>query len=180
LLAASLAGAINALPALAAEGARFDHGIGYYVAIDTNFVIASGPYAGLTNPNAGRLTLLLDHGDHFHSIGAYSLTGSAAAPVVQPTNANNRLPETYTRTGSDSDAIPLVEGSGSFAGTWASRVLPESAATHAYSHLGIASVQSLHGLSAAADVLFNSSGRRWSADFTGVTVGLRWMQPAAA
>lgn len=170
---AALAGALTVFSAQADDGSRWADGIGFYIGIDTRVVVPSGTYAGQANPNAGRLTLLFDHGDHFHGIGTYSLSGPAGAPVVLPTNANNRIPELYTRTGGDTDAIPLQPGSGSFAGGYASRVLPDSAPTHGYSHLGIASIQSLKGLSPMADVLYNSSGDRWSAAYQNASVGLK-------
>jgi hypothetical protein len=169
----AVAATVVAGGAQAADGARFADGIAFYVGVDSNVVIASGTFAGLANPNAGRLTLLFDHGDHFHGIGAYSYTGTAAAPVVMSTSANNRIPEPYTRAGGATDAIPLQAGSGASGGRWVSGVLPQDAPTHAYSHLGFASVQSLQGLSAEADVLFASSRHRWSADVSGVTVGLQ-------
>ncbi len=162
-----------ALPAVAAEAARQADGIAYYVGIDTRLVVPSGTYAGLANPNAGRLTLLYDHGDHFHGIGAYSLSGPAAAPTVLNTNTNNRLPEPYTRVSPETSAIGLLPGSGAFAGRWVSGVLPAGAPAAEYSLLGIASVQSLDDRSAAADLLFHSSANRWSAHFFGVNVGLR-------
>ena len=162
-----------ALGVQADDGSRFSEGIGYYVGIDSRVTFPSGTYAGQVNPNVGRLSFLFDHGDHYHGIGTYSLSGPAGAPVVEPTNANNRIPELYSRTGGDTDAIRLLPGSGAFAGGWASAVLPEGTATHDYSHLGVASVQSLNGLSPMADVLFHSSGDRWSALYQNVSVGLK-------
>lgn len=157
-----------------ADGAvRGDEGIGYYIGIDGLTTIASGTFAGLANPNAGRLTWLFDHGDHYHGIGAYSYTGTAGAPVVKATNANNRLPELSTRVDAATSAIALKPGSGAWAGSWVSQVLPEGAPAHEYSLLGAASTQSLNGLSPAADVLFNSSGGRWNDTASGVIVALK-------
>lgn len=165
--------------AAAGEGSRWSEGIGLYVGIDTQSSIGSGKFAGLANPNASRLTLLLDHGDHFHAIGAYSYGGSAQAPVVQTTNANNRLPELHSRTDPASSALALQQGSGGFAGKWVSSVLPDGAPAADYSYLGMASVQSLAGLSGEADLLFHSSKERWSADFQGVKVGLKLLSASA-
>lgn len=173
--AAVLAGAFTIFAAQADEGSRWDDGIGFYVGIDSRITFPSGTYAGQTNPNAGRLSLLFDHGDHFHGIGNYSLSGPADAPITVPTNTNNRIPETYTGITS----IPLRAGSGAFAGTWASKVLPDSEPTHAYSHLGIASIQSLDGLSPMADVLFHSRGDRWSAHYQNTTVALKLVSATA-
>ena len=156
-------------PAWADGGSRHDEGIGFYVGIDTRITVPSGTYKDRAEPNAGRLTFLFDHGDHFHGIGAYSLSGPADAPTILPTNTNNRIPETYTSLSS----IPLQQGSGAFAGSWVSQVLPDSDPAHEYSHLGIASIQSLNDLSAEADVLFHSSGDRWSAQYRNTTVALK-------
>lgn len=164
-----------ATAAVADEGSRHGEGIGFYVGIDSRVVLPSGTYAGQMNPNAGRLSLLFDHGDHFHGIGTYSLSGPADAPITLPTNSNNRIPETYTGLTS----IPLQMGSGAFAGTWASKVLPNSEPAYEYSHLGIASIQSLDGLSPLADVLFHSSGDRWSAHYQNTTVALKLMSATA-
>ncbi|MCW5625389.1 MAG: PEP-CTERM sorting domain-containing protein [Burkholderiales bacterium] len=150
-----------------AAGSRTDEGIGFYVGIDTQQIVPSGIYAGVANPNANRLTLLFDHGNHYHGIGAYSLSGDAPGTVLD-TNANNRLPETYT----GEDPIPLVAGTGDWSGTWRSSLDVETE----YRYLGMASPQSLNdlgGSGSAADVLFHSSGNRWSAAFQGVTVGLK-------
>ncbi len=157
-----------------ADGAvRADEGIGFYVGIDGLATIASGTFAGKANPNYGRLTWLFDHGDHYHGIGAYSYSGTAAAPVISATNANNRLPELYSRVDAATSSIALVAGTGAWSGSWVSAVLPESAPAHEYSFLGAASTQSLNGLSPEANVLFNSSGGRWNGTASGVTVALK-------
>lgn len=173
-LVAAVAGLASSGTALATGPLRASEGIGFYVGVDGLATVASGTFAGLVNPNAGRLTMLLDHGDHFHSIGAYSLRGTAAAPVVAATNANNRLPELYSRTSADRSAIALTAGTGALAGRWASAVLPASAPTHDYSFLGAASIQSLPGLmTPEADVLYASSRNRWSGVRSDVTVALK-------
>jgi len=164
-----------ATTASAADGARHDEGIGLYVGIDARAVNPTGTYAGQMNPNAGRLTLLLDHGNHFHGIGAYSLSGPASAPMTLPTSTNNRMPEPHTGLGS----IPLQMGSGAFSGTWASAVLPASAPAHEYSYLGIASIQSLDGLSPSADVLYHSSGDRYNPQYQNTTVALKLVAATA-
>lgn len=165
--------AVCALPAQASDGHRWDEGIGFYVGVDRLATLSSGTFAGLANPNAGRLTFLLDHGNHFHSIGAYSYTGTAAAPVVAGTSTNNRIPELSARTDEASSAIPLQAGTGALAGQWASGPLPSSADGFEYSYLGTASIHSLAGLSAEADILYNSSGARWNTAADDVLVGLK-------
>lgn len=157
-----------------ADGAiRGDEGIGFYVGIDGLATVASGTFAGLANPNYSRLSWLLDHGDHYHGIGVYSYVGTAGAPVIKATNANNRIPELSTRVDAGTSAIALQAGTGAWSGSWVSAVLPEGAPAHEYSLLGAASTQSLDGLSPAADVLFHSSGNRWSGTASGVTVALK-------
>ena len=162
------------VPVHAADGVRFSEGIGFYVGVDSRVTIPTGTFAGMTNPNAGRLTLLFDHGDHFHGIGTFSITGTAAAPVITPTSTNNRIPEPYSVVSPATAAIPLAAaGSGAYAGHWVSSVLAAGQPTYDYSHLGIASIQSLNDVSPASDLLFHSSGNRWSANYQGVTVGLQ-------
>lgn len=174
-----LLSAAIAAPAQATSAVRAAEGIGYYIAIDGLSTIASGTFAGLVNPNAGRLTWLFDHGNHFHSIGAYSYTGTATSAVVADTNTNNRLPENYSRTDAASSAIALTAGSGAWSGSWVSTVLPEDKPAAEYSLLGVSSIQSLNGLDAAADVLYNSSAGRWSGSATGVTVALQLVTATA-
>ena len=168
------------IPAHADDGVRWSEGIGFYVGVDSRVTIPTGTFAGMTNPNAGRLTLLFDHGDHFHGIGAFTITGTAAAPVVTPTSTNNRIPEPYTVVSPATAAIPLAAaGTGLYAGHWVSSVLAAGQPTFDYSHLGIASIQTLNDVSAATDLLFHSSGNRYSANYQGVTVGLRLISATA-
>ncbi|MDT7836869.1 all3515 family Zur-repressed PEP-CTERM protein [Aquabacterium sp. OR-4] len=169
----ALACAAWACSAPAQAAVRAADGIGYYIAVDSLATVASGSFAGLANPNAGRLTLLFDHGNHFHGIGAYSLGGSSSAPLVQDTNSNNRLPETYTRVSPQTSAITLQAGSGAYSGYWTSLGVPASDPTHEYALLGMAGIQSLAGLGAEAEVLRNSSAQRWNAAPADVQVGLR-------
>jgi hypothetical protein len=162
----------------AASGIRFAEGIGYYVGVDSRLFNVGGAYNGLANPNASRLTFLFDHGDHFHGIGAYSLIG-AAPGTAQDTNANNRIPETYTYTGPggtvvpDNDLIQLVAGTG----MWAGKLVADTGGE--YGHFGIASIQTLEPLGGSPSGNpapinpYMSSGNRWSAEFEAVTVGLK-------
>jgi hypothetical protein len=151
-------------PALADEGVRHDEGIGFYVGIDGRTTL-TGTYSGLPNPNLGRLTLLFDHGDHFHGIGTYSLAGPAPHPNVVPTNSNNRIPEIYTGEA----PLSLAPGGGLYDGRYRSMVNDSE-----YSFLGMASIQSLAGFGAGTpeSTLFNSSGGRWNQPLDGVWVGL--------
>jgi hypothetical protein len=158
--------ALAAVSFAASAQVRHDEGIGFYVGFDALSTVASGGYAGLPQINNNRLTLLLDHGNHFHGIGAYSYVGPAPFPGVSDTNANNRIPEIYTLE----PPLPLSAGSG----LYASR-LRSSVGASEYSHLGIASIQSLSTFAPGTDedILFHSSSNRWSGSLTGVTVGLQ-------
>ena len=164
------AGAVHA-----AEPIRATEGIGFYVGIDSLATITSGTYASLANPNYGRLTVLFDHGNHFHGIGAYSYTGPGNAPSVSDTNANNRIPELSARIDPMPGTLALTAGSGDYAGLLVSGVLPETTPHHAYSYLGFSSIQSLAGNTPGSerDVLFNSSSGRWNAALDDVNVALK-------
>ncbi len=146
----------------------------YFIGVDGLSTIGSGIYSGLSNPNAGRLTFLFAHPDevqpsssHYHSIGAYSYSGPADNPTISPTNANNRLPETY----SGQSPLPLLSGSGNHAGRLISQALPDLE----YSNLQMHSTQSLNGFAAGTteDFLFHSSGNRWSGALDGAMIGLQ-------
>lgn len=158
--------ALALTPLASSAASRQDEGIGFYIGYDGLSTIASGTYAGLSNPNADRLTLLLDHGSHFHGIGAYSYTGPAAAPTILSTNTNNRIPEISSRE----EPLPLAQGDGFYAGT-----LRTDVGSSEYSYLGIASIQSLAGHPAGSteDILLQSSSNRWSGPLNDVEIGLR-------
>lgn len=145
---------------------RRDEGIGFYIGLDTRVNNVGGVYNGQPNPNRGRITMLLEHGNHYHSIGAYALTGPASLPTVVDTNTNNQIPETFANEA----PLPLTPGSGLYAGTWRSNV-----GSSEYSYLGMASTASLQGfdVDALETTLFNSSGGRWTGSLAGVEVGLQ-------
>lgn len=159
---------VAASVSVAQEGARHDEGIGIYVGLDGRERLTSGTYAEQANPNFGRLTFLYDHGDHFHGIGTYSLTGPADAPTILPTNSNNRLPETFSLE----SPLPLTLGSGLFADTLRSRV-----GSSEYSHLGISSIHSLSGFPADSveSILYHSSDERWIGSLATTSIGLKLM-----
>jgi hypothetical protein len=165
--AAALVLSFSSSLATADELSRGDEGIGYYIGVDTRPTLPTGTYAGLANPNLNRLTYLLDHGDHYHTFGSYTLTGPASSPTVVDTNANNRIPEPFSRVSPETQALNLIWNPG--LGLWWSNGDLGSE----YDVLGVASVQTLDGRGGMAQTLFNSSGNRWSASFEGVTVGLR-------
>jgi hypothetical protein len=76
--------------------------------------------------------------NHFHGIGAYSLTGPVEAPTIEDTNGNNRLPETYTAQA----PLTLQAGAGAYAGKLVSGENGE--------HYSDLSLFSIHDLAAAA------------------------------
>lgn len=157
-----------ALAASAQADVRHDEGIGMYVGLDGRVTFPSGQYVGLANPNGNRLTLLFDHGNHFHAIGGYSLSGNVPDQVILPTSGSNSIPEAVSH-GVPQDPLVLEAGSGLYAGTLRSMVSASE-----YSYLGMASIQSLAGFGAgsAEEILLTSSGNRWSQSLDGLTVGL--------
>ena len=145
----------------------------YYVGVDGLQTIASGTYAGLNNPNHGRLTFLFAHPNettpstsHYHSIGAWSYSGPAGNPVVNTTNTNNRIPEIL----SGQAPLPLVPGQGAQAGRWVNQAVPGLE----YSNLRMASTQSLSqaAVGTTEHYLFNSSGGRWTGSLNDVSLAL--------
>lgn len=163
---------LTLIPLDLSAASRHDEGIGFYIGYDSLATVASGTYAGLSNPNMNRLTLLLDHGEHFHGIGTYSYSGPAGAPDVLSTNVNNRIPE----ISSNEAPLVLAPGSGLYAGTLRTEV-----GSSEYSYLGIASIQSLsgHAAGSAEDVLFRSSNNRWSGQLNNTDIALRLVESTA-
>jgi hypothetical protein len=146
----------------------------YYIGLDGLQVLTSGTYAGLENPNYNRLTFLFAHREedptrnHFHGIGSYSYLGSVASPSINYTNANNRIPETYTGI----PPLKLLPGTGIYAGRLISYDTHEE-----YSNLNIQSITSLAGALEADDqYLFNSSRGRWQSSLAGATIGLQLLE----
>jgi len=152
-----------------AASAAFVGGAEYLIGRDRLQTIASGTFAGLANPNFGRPTLLYNHGNHFHGIGQYSYTGSAVAPVINPTNANNRLPEI------SSLAPPLSLGAGS--GLYAGKLVNIADAGVDYSSITFKAIDVLFDNSAgsAEDVLLKSSNGRWGGSMANTRLALELM-----
>ena len=169
----------------------------YYVGVDTSPEVAFGEYIGLDNPNFNRLTFLFNHANydnvessHYHSIGRYDYAGPVAGPTVVPTNANNRLPESYT-----GDVLVLAPGSGPYAGKLVSGVDDGSDAFDEYGNLEFRMTDSIpltdgYGalggpgttdVGSAAYYLFNSSSQSYvdsvgmsdiELELVGITAGL--------
>lgn len=147
----------------------------FYVGVDQLDKLASGTYAGLENPNQGRLTFLYAHtypetpGDnHYHGIGAHSYTGDPGSAVETTTNANNRIPETYTAQ----PPLALLPG----AGTWSGKLVSQANSEH-YSDLQLGSIWELSAASAGTPeaILFNSSSGRWNSSLAGAEVWLEFV-----
>jgi len=132
----------------------------FYIGVDGFDLLQSGNYAGLENPNSGRLTFLYSHVEedpttnHFHGIGSYSYSGAVDSPTINSTNINNRIPETYTGL----PPITLQPGTGIYADKLVSTSTAEE-----YSNLTIEAVSSLKSNEdIGAQYLFNSSNGRWN------------------
>jgi len=139
----------------------------YYIGVDRQTILEFGVYTGLPNTNLGRLTLLLNHGDHFHGIGAFSYTGSVDQAELSPTNSNNRIPETF------SGQAPLALSPGE--GTLYSDKLVNQHSDTEYSNLAFASIQALRSGEPGSDasILFRSSKTRWVQRFSQATLALQ-------
>jgi len=150
----------------------------YFVAVDNLETFTTGTFAGLPNPNFGRLTLLVAHRSpddpsesHFHAIGAVSYASlEGGGQKVIETSTNNRIPEIFT------GQLPL-------------QLLPRSLleqrakgkaslVSHPtdteYSHLKIESIQVLNAFPDSPEgLLFNSSDGRWATPLDGAIVALQ-------
>jgi hypothetical protein len=151
----------------------------FFVAVDNLETLTTGTFAGLPNPNFGRLTLLVAHRspddpseNHFHAIGAVSYASvEGGGQKVIETSTNNRIPEIST------GQLPL-------------QLLPRSLVEQRakgnaffishptdteYSHLKIESIQVLKDFDPASPegLLFHSSGDRWMTPLDGAIVALQ-------
>ncbi|MDO8843278.1 MAG: all3515 family Zur-repressed PEP-CTERM protein [Methylicorpusculum sp.] len=143
---------------------------GYYIGIDGRINIPSGTYAGLPEPNSGNLTLLLNHGNHYHGIGAYSYTGPAASPSINDTNSNNRIPEISALN--PRPPLELNWGSGSL---YSGKLTSQNNPSAVYGNLTFARVDTLAGHETGSEeqILFNSSSNRWSTLLGTTSIGLQ-------
>ena len=141
---------------LSASAASVD----YYVGVDKRSDLTFGDFAGLANPNNGRLTWLLAHGNHYHGIGTYSYSADQPGQVLD-TNANNRLPEGYTAQ----PPLSLVAGTGPLYGD--KLVVTDTPAN--YDNLSVRSVDELAAAPPDSEdgALFNSSNGGWTTSLAG-------------
>ena len=163
----SLTLAVLALSVSASTSANTTSLAGYYIGIDGRTTITSGTYNGLPEPNSGNLTLLFNHGNHYHGMGAYSYSGSSASPTVIDSNGNNRLPEIASLE------TPLLLNWGD--GSLYSGKLTSQNNTSEYGNLTFARVDTLagHELGSEEQILFNSSSDRWSTLLGNTSIGLQ-------
>lgn len=158
----------------------------FYIGIDGRQQLVSGPYAGKPNPNAGRLTFFYAHAyayvpglqppgqsafnnNHYHGISAYSLSGPVDDPVVLNTNANSRIPETFTGQ-PPLTLVPATEG------LYAGKLVNARTAEH-FSNPSIQSVWWLNdpskwGPGSPEWVMFRSSGGTRTNSLEGAVVAL--------
>ncbi len=146
----------------------------YFIGVDGWNTLPRGTYAGLSNPNYGRLSLLLAHytpgTEHYHPIGVWSYSGSPSSPIVMNTNTNNRLPELYQRP-TGQEYIYMRPASGVFAGHYRTGLDPMEME---YSNLLIQPTGVLAGSSdERIQRLYNSSAGRWRGTLGQARVGLQ-------
>lgn len=158
-----------ALVAGLAQGAAAEAvgGAGYMIARDKLATLVSGVYAGQANPNFGRLSLLYNHGDHFHPIGIYSLSGPAGAPTILQTNGNNRLPEISSLQA----PLALTPGTGAYAG----KLVSTGNDAIEYGDLRMVAFDVLldDAPGSPESILANSSNGRYRSSLAGTRVGLQ-------
>lgn len=143
----------------------------FYIGVDGQETLTRGVYAGLANPNYNRLTFLFAHREedpltnHFHGIGAYSYSGPFSSPTINPTNTNNRIPETYTGL----PPLRLVPGAGIYQGR-----LVTIPSAEEYSNLRMKPVAAINKSSDLGEqILFNSSGGRWKGSLADAAIALQ-------
>ncbi|MCC5614446.1 all3515 family Zur-repressed PEP-CTERM protein [Nostoc sp. CHAB 5836] len=159
-------------PAQADDTHNHSEETGFYIGLDGLEALSTGTYAGLENPNYNRLTLLFAHrnedtpeSSHFHGIGAYSYSGSLDNLTINPTNTNNRIPESY----SEEPPLTLLPGTGFYTGR-----LISTATDKEYSNLTIEPVASLKTSKELDNqYLFNSSNGGWQSSLEGASIGLQ-------
>lgn len=155
--------------------------VSYYVGLDSLTTIASGTYAGLSNPNHNRLTFLYAHvfpdtpaSNHYHSKGIYRYTGDnlgegLTATEISPTNY---LPE---------GTLPPLDLSFSSGGLHDGKLVSAGQSGNSFSSLTIEDTGALSGFAPGSgeDVLFNSSTGRWNGALTGADVHLQLVSLSA-
>jgi len=148
--------------------------VSYYVGVDGLATIASGTYAGLSNPNHNRLTFLYAHvypdtpsSNHYHSKGiqVYSGPNLGEGMTTIGTSSSNYVPE---------GALPPLDLSFASGGLYDGKLVSAMQSGNAFSALTLEDTGKLAGFAPGSgeSVLFNSSGGRWNGPLTGADVHL--------
>lgn len=165
-ISACIIGAASLLSGASAEAALFS----YYIGVDNLQTIASGTYAGLSNPNANRLTLLYAHtytatpgSNHYHSKGVYTYSGPAGSPTTI-VSSSNYLPE------GANPPLGMVAGSGFYSG----KSVVDENPSNAFSLIDFRDTSDLSGFASGTgeNILFNSSSGRWTSGIAGADIHL--------
>jgi len=147
----------------------------FYVGLDTLPTVASGTYAGLPNPNQGRLTMLFAHPDavnpansHYHGIGTYRYSGPSGSPTIVNFGTNYQIPETY-------QALPPLAMTMTSGGLYDGRLTLQHDPAVEYSDPQFNATRMLSGFAAGATetFLYNSSGARYTGDMTSTITALQ-------
>lgn len=148
--------------------------VSYYVGVDGLATIASGTYAGLSNPNHNRLTFLYAHvypdapaNNHYHSKGiqVYSGPNLGEGATATGTSSSNYVPE---------GTLPPLNLSFSSGGLYDGKLISAMQSGNAFSALTLEDTGMLGGSApdSGENILFNSSGGRWNGPLTGADVHL--------
>ena len=167
----SIALTASALTLVSSADAAF---VSYYVGVDGLSTIASGTYAGLSNPNHNRLTFLYAHvypdspsSNHYHSKGVYRHTGPnlGEGQTATEVNPSNYLPE---------GSAPPLDLSPANGGLYGGKLVSAVQSGNDFSALTIEDTGKLSGFppGSGESVLFNSSSNRWNGALTGADVHL--------
>ncbi|GAA5130919.1 PEP-CTERM sorting domain-containing protein [Luteolibacter yonseiensis] len=155
--------------------------VSYYVGVDGLATIASGTYAGLSNPNLNRLTLLYAHvypdtpaSNHYHSKGVYRYTGPNLGEGQTSTEIN---PANYLPEGTAPPLLMTVGTGGLYDGKFVSAPEPGNP----FSLSTIQDTGKLSGFSPGSgeSILFNSGANRWNGSLIGADVHLELVSLSA-
>lgn len=145
-----------------------------FVGVDGQVKVSTNPsnmYYNLDNPNHNRLTFLHAHwgsaSPHYHSIGRYAYEGTPPAHTI--TTANALYPE-LTYHGDPVPRLQLRPGSGIYAGKLTSGTHPGDAWSNL--HMQSTALLGTYAPATPEQIMFNSSGNRWSGSLVGSTVAL--------
>jgi len=154
--------------------------VSYYVGTDSLVTLGgSGRYAGLPNPNAGKLTFLafpypfrIPVGNHYHPKGLMNYVGDnlGLEPDGTTLTATAPHPSYYLPEGN----LPPLQLTFASGGLYNGKLVSAPEAGNAFSFLTISDTQQLAGFAPGSpqSILFNSSRGRWNGSLTGTDVHL--------